>query len=411
MFSKALGLYRESFSGLSREIWLLSGVMLINRAGTMVIPFLSVYLTQQLGFSLAQTGWVMSSFGAGSVAGSLIGGKLSDRVGFYQVQFWALLLSGFSFIALSLFTSFYAMCLAVFVSTTIADAFRPANFTAIAAYSRAENRTRAIALLRMAINLGWAVGPALGGFLAIHYGYHFLFWADGLTCIAAAIIFRFALPPRFAEEEEEGGAEEGATKALPRSVYHDKPYLLFLFLTLLNGLAFMQMFSAFPVFLKQEVFLNEGQIGALLALNGLTIGLLEMPLIFILEKRVPALKIISFGTLLIGAAFLLFNAFGPWPGIALASMLLLTFGEMFSLPFLSTRAIGFAGRHNRGAYMSLFSTTYSLSHILAPNIGLQMAGIWGFPALWYVIAGITVLAALGFQLVYRRENQRPTGKH
>ncbi|NBC09283.1 MAG: hypothetical protein GVY26_18990 [Bacteroidetes bacterium] len=88
MVQRSLQLYRDSFSGLSKEVWSLSGVMLINRAGTMVLPFLSVYLTQQLGFSLGQAGWIMSFFGAGSVLGAYLGGQLTDRIGFYETQFW-----------------------------------------------------------------------------------------------------------------------------------------------------------------------------------------------------------------------------------------------------------------------------------------------------------------------------------
>ncbi|NRA51433.1 MAG: MFS transporter, partial [Phaeodactylibacter sp.] len=171
MFRKAFSVYVDSFRGLSKEVWLLSGVMLINRAGAMVIPFLSVYLTQQIGFSLAQTGWVMSCFGVGSVLGAYIGGKLVDRIGFYETQFLSLLLGGFLFIGLGEAKSFYAVCGMVFITSTVVDAFRPANFAAIATYSQSSNRTRAVALLRLAVNLGWAVGPAVGGVIAIAYGY------------------------------------------------------------------------------------------------------------------------------------------------------------------------------------------------------------------------------------------------
>ena len=90
MFQRTIGLYRASFGGLPREIWSLSAVMLINRSGTMVIPFLTIYLTQTLGFSLVQAGYVMSFFGAGSLVGTILGGRLTDRIGQYPVQMGSL---------------------------------------------------------------------------------------------------------------------------------------------------------------------------------------------------------------------------------------------------------------------------------------------------------------------------------
>ncbi|HMQ90537.1 MAG TPA: MFS transporter, partial [Flavilitoribacter sp.] len=163
MLAPAIRLYRHSFSGLSRDIWLLSLVMLVNRAGTMVIPFLTIYLTGQKGFRLEEAGWVMSSFGLGSVLGAFIGGKLTDRIGYYPVQFWSLALGGFCFLGLQFVNGVAAMCAATFILSTIADAFRPANQTAVAFHSRPENRSRAFALVRLAVNLGFSAGPGMGG--------------------------------------------------------------------------------------------------------------------------------------------------------------------------------------------------------------------------------------------------------
>jgi predicted MFS family arabinose efflux permease len=400
MLQRSAQLYRDSFSGLSREVWLLSTVMLINRAGAMVLPFLSVYLTQQLGFSLVQAGWVLSVFGAGSVLGSYIGGQLTDRVGFYQTQFWSLFLSGFCLISLWYMQSFYAICAAVFVTSAIADAFRPAGFAAIAAYSHDENRTRAIALLRLAINLGWAIGPAMGGLLAARFGYGWLFWIDGLTCIGAALFYRLALPPKQTTTETETEDINLSSKA-----YRDRKYLLFLLFVLVNALVFMQFFSTLPVYFKQEMGLHEGQIGQLMALNGLLIAIVEMPLIFIVEKRYKIRHLIGLGTFLIGVAFFQFYVFGPLIGAAIGCMLLLTVGEMLSLPFISTQALRFTNTRNRGQYMALFTITYSVSHILAPNIGFQLADRLGFSNMWFILALLALLGAVGFVLLGRKTQQ------
>ncbi len=398
IFARTLQLYRNSYGGLSKDIWLLSLVMLINRAGTMVVPFLSLYLTASLDFSLSQVGWVMSAFGLGSVAGSFIGGKLTDRIGYFQVQFWALFLSGFLFISLIWVSSFWMVCLMIFITTTVADAFRPANFTAVAAYSNPENRTRAIALVRMAINLGFAIGPAIGGLLAVTWGYHYLFIIDGISCIGAAILLRLMLSEREAsrEEEKEAVTTEMPTSAATASPYRDKRYMFFIVLVILNAIVFFQLISTEPIFFRNAYGLDESQIGLLMAFNGLFIAATEMPLIYVLEKRFSKLAIVNFGTFLIGFSFWIFTWMPPGLGTAFFSVLCITVGEMLSLPFISSLAMDRTTEQNRGQYMAVFTMAYSLSHIVSPNLGMQLTDGFGFTFMWNVVTAISIVACVGF---------------
>ena len=239
-----LRVFYNAFRGLSANVWLLALVTFINRSGTMVIPFMTVYLTVDRQFTLQQAGWVMGAFGLGSLLGAWIGGKLTDTIGFYKVQFWSLFLSGFVFIALMFLKSLVALAIGVFVLSSIADAFRPANFVAVAAYSKPQNLTRSISLVRMAINLGWSVGPAIGGFLAAHIGYSFLFLADGLTCIIAALVMRVFLPPRKASHQSSEADPEDAVHTLP---HRDMPFLIFLVMMILVAICFMQFIHTLPV--------------------------------------------------------------------------------------------------------------------------------------------------------------------
>jgi predicted MFS family arabinose efflux permease len=162
MILKALQAYLNNFKGFSREIWILTLITFINRAGTMVLPFLSKYLHEDLHFSLSQVGTIMVFFGIGSMLGSWLGGKLSDTIGFYKIMVFSLLTSGLLFFGLQFISSFEAMCISMFIIMTIADMFRPAMFVSLGAYAKPENRTRALTLVRLAINLGFAAGPAFG---------------------------------------------------------------------------------------------------------------------------------------------------------------------------------------------------------------------------------------------------------
>src|SRR5210317_2286372 len=178
--------YISNFKGLSREIWLLSLVTFINRAGAMVIPFLSLYLVNEKGFSLPQVGLIMTCFGLGSLTGTWIGGKLTDRIGFYKVIIFSLFLGGIGFVLLQLIESFYGFCLGIFSLILVADAYRPAIFVAADTYSKPENVTRSITLIRLAINLGFSIGPLIGGIIIASISYSSLFWIDGISCIMAA---------------------------------------------------------------------------------------------------------------------------------------------------------------------------------------------------------------------------------
>jgi MFS family permease len=393
MLRKALHFYGDSFRGLSRSVWILSLVMLVNRAGAMVLPFLTVYLTSELSFTLPQAGWVMSCFGLGSVLGSYTGGKLTDRFGYYPVQFWSLVLTAFMFWSLTLVTTFAGFCTVIFLTSFIADAFRPASMVAVAAYSREENRTRSFALIRLAINLGYAIGPALGGLIALTQGYFWLFVIDGLTCLAAALIFRIYLNPRRAPAEEEpvvAGMAGGTGR-----VWKDRRYLFFILVTVITGMVFMQLLSTLPVYWKEQVGLNEAQIGGLFTLNCLLITLLEMPLIFVLERKGGLHRVMALGALLIGLTYLAL-ILGVSAGVIIASVVLITFGEMLNFPFANAYAVKTAPVDRRGEYMALFTMAYSVAHIFAPQLGLQVAAHLGFDVLWYILTLLGLISMWGY---------------
>jgi predicted MFS family arabinose efflux permease len=404
MLHRTVTLYRNSFRGLSKDIWLLAFVTFINRSGTMVVPFLSVYLTTKLGFTLPQAGWVMLCFGVGSILGNLIGGKLTDTIGYYRVQLWSLVLSGGMFIGLVAVHTFWGVCAAVFVLAVVADAFRPANHASIAIYSRPENRTRSYSLVRLAINLGFSIGPAAGGLIAAARGYAWLFWVDGLTCLAAAGLFR-----RFLREKQEvfpPASAELEFSDRPSLPLKDRTFLWFGLLTIVSALVFMQLFSTVPVFYKREFALSEAQIGALLALNGLLVALLEMPIIYALEgKTLRKLKIIAIGTLLFGLSYAMLELAGFWQGVLIISVITITFGEIFMMPFSNVFALERSVAATRGRYMAVYSSAWSVAHIIAPVLGMQIADAWGFGTLWYVLAGLAVVAFVGYHLLEKRSKQ------
>lgn len=362
----------------------------------MVIPFLSVYLTQELGFTLQRAGIVMSFFGIGSVLGTFIGGKLTDKLGYFEVMFWSLFASGFVFLFVLQMKSFVAVCAIIFFLSLIADIFRPAGQTAIAAYSRLSNRTRSVSLIRLAINMGYSVGPAIGGILAYNYGYYWLFWVDGLTCIVAAFLLRIMLKNKAQDPKEETEESEAPKHS---SAYRDRRFLLFTFLLMLSAIVFMQLFSTLPVFFRQDMLLNEEQIGMLMAINGVILVLLEMPVVYGIEKKFGNLSIIALGSALIGLAYLVFNFFGDFMIVAILSMFIISIGEIFKMPFANAFALQRSTPKNRGEYMALYSIAYSTAFIFAPVVGMYIAEQYSFHVLWYLSGALCVITTVGFWLM------------
>ncbi|OJW12798.1 MFS transporter [Mucilaginibacter sp. 44-25] len=389
-------LYKKAYSGLARYNWYLSIVMLINRSGTMVVPFMTIYCINQLHFTVAQAGYIMALFGAGSIVGAYVGGWLSDRIGFYDMQAVTLLTGGVMFIIVGYQTTFISLGIATFILSFCNEAFRPANAMAVAHFSAPENKTRSYSLHRLATNLGWAVGAALGGLLA-SFNFHLLFWVDGCTNIFAALALMALIPRANVSKPVKPRSDE----LKPASAYKDKVYLIFIILITFFNLCFFQFFVMEPVFLKVQWHFNTKLIGLLLASNGIIIALVELVMINYLEGRRHMLQYIIYGILVTGGGFTLLNILPPHPASGVLVVGIITFGEMVSMPFMNSFWISRSGERNRGQYAALYTMSWSAAQVLAPILGGQII-LWGsFTLLWYSLGGICLLVAVALYLLYR----------
>jgi predicted MFS family arabinose efflux permease len=388
MLTDVFKLYKNAYTGLSRSTWLLSIVMLINRSGTMVVPFLTLYLIS-LGYSISSAGIVFAFFGLGAFSGAFVGGKLTDKLGFYPVQVITLAGGGIMFFVLAQLTNYWLICVFTYLLAFINEAFRPANSTAIAFYSKAENTTRSYALNRLAINIGWAIGSGLGGILA-NINFKYLFYVDGITNIAAAIlILIFLKPVNF--KDEPAPYEQKRSSSSP---YTDKIYLVFIILVMFFACCFFQMFTNLSPYLFKELHLSKPMIGYLLAINGIIIAIVEMVLIYRLEGKRRNLDYISFGVMLVGISFFLLNIPGIGPGFVFCIISILTIGEIFSMPFMNSFWISRTSPGNRGQYAALYTMAWSAAQTLGPLAGSQIADHLGFKWLWFSVGALCLLVAI-----------------
>ncbi|HBD26644.1 MFS transporter [Flavobacterium sp.] len=404
MLKRAFHKYIDNFRGFSREIWILTLITFINRAGTMVLPFLSKYLREDLDFSYNQVKWILISFGLGSIVGSWLGGKLSDKIGFYKIMIFSLMTSGIAFFGLQFVTSFEGLLVAMFFIMVVADMFRPAMFVSLGAYAKPENRTRALTLVRLAINLGFAAGPALGGLLIMTVGYKGLFWVDGATCILAILIFWIKVKEK---KKSKYTDKEHPGEILTHSVFKDRPFWIFLGATLITGILFFQLFTTIPLYHKEQFNLSELQTGLLLTLNGVLIFFLEMPIVSYIERhKINKLKVITLGCLAMAISMYLLLV-NQWAGILIIMMLFMTFGEMFVFPFSNSFAMSRAPKGHEGRYMAIFTMSYSTAHILSAEAGMDMIRLFSYQNNWFFMGTLGIIGVLLFIWVIKLVQKEP----
>ena len=402
MLQKLYTHWLDSYRGIPKVIWYISIVSLVNRCGAFVISFLGLYMTKKLGFPLDQAGYVMTCFGVGAFSGAFVGGKLTDRLGYYPVQFWSLLLNGIILLLMILVRDIWIMGIAVIAMSFSSEVFRPANSVAMARNCEPSTRTRSISLYRMAVNLGWTLAPALGGML-VAFGWEWLFWVDGLTCLAAAMTLLWLIPNKKEPLESPESPADVADPIVAITPYRDRNFLTFTLLTMLGAIVFMQILWTIPLFWEKTYAWSEGQIGRMLALNGLLVFLVEMPMIHRLEGRSKPLKYVRFGLILYAIAYagcLLPAGYAA----AMVFLIAISFGEMFVMPFSSNFVFGHSEGSKQGQYMALYTMAYSVANIIAPFLGTQVIATWGYSVLWYVVICLGLVTWLGFWLLERRES-------
>lgn len=387
-------LYVNSFTGLPRRIWLLSLVMLVNRSGAMVVAFLSVYLIDQQGYAATKAGYVMAAFGAGGVLGNYFGGLLNDRFGSWHIQLYSMIGAGIFNILLGQVTDFWWLCAMAFCISLWADAFRPANRAAIAIYAPPEKLTQAFGLQRMAVNLGFSIGPALGGWLIYTYGFELMFWGDGLTFLLAALVFYLALPadetarPLVSKEERKIALSPNSSAPAAAPAHQQAWLVVFVIANTCIMMCFFQLFSTFPVYLKENGF-DERAIGWLFTLSGILIVATEMPILYATERRFTPISV-----MLVGSALLIFS-YLLLPGLVTAGfmavllmILILTVGEILYMPFTNTFVAKHSPPARRGEYLGVLSASYSAAFVLTPLIGFGVAEHYGYGAATFVCCAI-----------------------
>jgi MFS family permease len=384
----------DDVKAIPRPVWNLAFATFVNRAGTMVLPFLVIYLTHHLGFSTVHAGYILALYGIGALITAPTAGHLCDRYGAVRIMEISIFSNGILLLIFPFITHHVAVIIAIFVLAILAEMFRPASMAAVTQFVTPQQRKPAYALSRLAINLGMSIGPALGGFLAT-VSYNWLFWIDGATSILAGILLIIAALPNQPKHNQPKSNEQGFEAS---SIFHDTRLILFLVSVIPIAFVFFQHISAMPLYMVRDLKMSEKIYGLMFTLNTLLIVALELP-INLATVHWSNRKSLVLGTILCAIGF---------GGLAFATniitvmitVIVWTFGEMILFPAMSTYVAHIAPAHKQGAYMGFYVMTFGIGFTLAPWGGTQLLNLGGVIC-WSVIFVVGMISAIMMAMFVR----------
>ncbi|MHB8628742.1 MAG: MDR family MFS transporter [Aggregatilineales bacterium] len=402
MFSAAEVWVRGHVSGLPRTFWYLFAGTFINRVGIFVLPFLSLYLTTQRGLSIERTTQIISLYGIGSFTSQIGGGFLSDRLG----RRLTMIVSFFGTAALEIIlgsvTDFGALAVTTLLFGLFSDLYRPASSALIADVVPAHDRPRAFALRYWAINLGAAIGLALGGIIAQH-GFVLLFIGDALTTACFGVIILLFVP-------ETRPTAQAATVSPVEGSEHvsdqRRPLIfagLFALLTLCSASVYYQSNVTMPLDMQAKG-LSTTDYGAAMALNGLVIVLVSLPIARRMA-HVPPFRVMAVAALLIGSGVGWYALSGSAVMYALG-VIIWTFGELIGSPIGSTIMAEVAPIAQRGLYQGILGAGFGLATFVGPIGGGFVYERWGSAALWIGCLAVNLTVAVIYLLLMSRLYRR-----
>lgn len=396
--------YKE-LKNIPRSVWLLSLATLINRSGTMVLPFLAIYMNRKIGVTPTAAGMVLMVYGLGALLTSPFVGKLADKVGSLTVMRLSLIFTGLMIVLYSFITDYNLIIVVTFVWAVISEAFRPANLSLISFETSTEQRKTAFALNRLAINLGMSIGPVIGGFLT-QIDYSLLFYVNGASSILSGIFLSFVKIESQSKESRNETAElrESLTPDKNKfSILSDKRFLFFMLALIPVNLVFFQFLGGLPLYIVNELRYTEATFGILMSINTVMIVLIEVPLNNAMANWDDR-KSMVLGSLLaaLGFGMMALSSSIVW---LVLTIVIWTFGEMIFFPSSASYSTIISPEEKRGEYMGYYQMVFSFAFMFGPWLGAVILDKLNSTILWggaFVLASISTVM---FSLMLKRSEK------
>lgn len=375
--------------GLPPTVRILVAGTFVNKLGSFIIPFLTIVLKREFHLSGTEVGALLMAYGAGSLISVLSGGVLTDRLGRRTTLLLSLFGSGAAAILLGFSPSIRVFATLLVLFGFVADLYRPAASAIIADLLPSAQRAVGFAALRMAVNLGFALGMTLGGVLA-DWNWRFMFVADGLTTALYGALVYFFIPETRPTAPMGAGAIPSASPAA--GLWRDSVFLQVMAVSLAFGLVFFCHITALPLTITVNAGYPSWVFGALIGVNGLLIAVFEVTVVHRLGGR-RRLRVAAVGTALGGLGFALSGLFTHWSWY-LVTVVTWTAGEILSLPFQMAFVSDWAPPRLRGRYLGLYQATWSVAVAVNPILFLPLQARLGDRLFWPLMMAVAVPAVL-----------------
>jgi MFS family permease len=384
------------------QFWLLFWGYLISTIGaSMIWPFLMIYVSERLQMPLTTTASLMTINAATGLIFSFIGGSLIDRLGRKWIMVISLVVNGIGYILLNNASTLEAYAMLMAISGAFNPLYRIGADAMMADLIPPKKRLDAYSLLRMGHNVGVALGPAIGGFIATRsYSITFAIAAAGMLCYALllSIFAKETLPQTHRDDVREKDKPGGYGQVL-----RDKPFMFFSATFVLTQMCSAIMWVLLAVYAKQNYQVPESQYGLIPTTNAVMVVLFQL-MVTQVTKRYPPLFVLASGSFLYGLA-VGSVALGQGFWAFLGSMIIMTVGELILIPTATTLTANLSPKDMRGRYMSIYGLTWGIASGIGPVIGGLLNDNIGPTAIWhggFVIGMIATASFFGLGVQYSK---------
>jgi len=366
--------------------------------GFLLFPFFSVYLIDHFNVTIIEVGFLFAVFAGGSIIGSTIGGALSDKYGRRSMLLLGLISSGIGSILMGIVDDLYLFFLIAAVLGILGDLGGPARQAMVVDFLQEDKRADGFGLLRVAVNLSATIGPILGGFL-VSQSYMILFISDAVSSLITALIV-FTVIPETKPEMQDDKPEESVMKTIIgyKEVLKDSVYIMFLAVSAITVLVYMQLNSTLSVFLWDVYEFPLEWFGALLSMNALMVVLFQFWITKMISKYAP-MKMMAFGTLLYMIGFGMYG-FISETYLFFVAMAILTIGEMIVIPVSQATVAQFAPEDKRGRYMAVYGYHWSIPILFGVSAASFVYFYLGPNWVWYLAGILSMFAIIGFWILH-----------
>ena len=403
MFQNQITHAKKVYNDYPKQFWVVVGASFVDHlGGALLYPFFALYVTKNFNVGMTEVGILFAIFSISEFFGSMFGGALTDQIGRKKVIIIGLIVSAFTSVGMGLVNKLEYFYLMAVITGLFADMAGPARQAMITDLLPEEKRADGFGIMRIAMNLTVAIGPAIGGFIAAR-SYMMLFAADAISSTITAFFFyklvAETLPKATTKEEKEAQPSFADSFRGYAQVLKDHAFIIYMGLSMIVTIVYMQMYGALPVFLRDIHGIPESGFGMLMSLNAAMVVLMQFAITRKIGDRPPMLMM-ALGALIYAVGFVIYGFTGQY-AMFMVAMAIITIGEMVVTPVAQALVEKFSPEEMRGSYMAVFGISWLIPGAVGPLLaGLVMdAGkpLW----VWFGSGILALVAALGFVIFHQ----------